>query len=68
MSGNRVKPEDWRPRREDWVEFIDIAVQEVGFVMSYHEALFERSVPMRTALSLSRPRSGLLISTPTGST
>lgn len=38
MSGNRVKPEDWRPRREDWVEFIDIAVQEVGFVMSYHEA------------------------------
>ena len=38
MSGNRVKPEDWRPKREEWTEFIDVAVQEVGYVMSLHEA------------------------------
>ena len=37
MSGKRVKPEEWLPKLEDWVEFIDVAVQEVGYVMSWHE-------------------------------
>jgi len=37
MSGNRVKPKDWRPKREDWTEFSDVVASDYGWLTSLHE-------------------------------
>jgi hypothetical protein len=34
MSGNRVKPKDWVPKRKDWTEFLDAVYEGSGFTSS----------------------------------
>jgi hypothetical protein len=38
MSGNRVKREDWLPKREDWAEFDNVVYEEVGGFTGLQEA------------------------------